>query len=194
MINEQLITGTVSGNGYLFKGELSLTKDGKLEVSVEKDGKVYEINLLTPVSGTVIIDAETEDNAKALKVNTEFNSSVSLAQDTENKLTGNSARVTLSGYDFADYVQNGEYDVDQLNSAYQPSVKFGVIKNGKDLTKISSIEFYVYNEQTEDITIDIFLEKQDNGVSTQVSYDKVTLYANTWTKVVVDNFNVFGVG
>lgn len=185
-LNGVNLSGENSGSGKLYKGAVELNANGKVIVCTEKDGVNYSLDLFTPVSGNVVIDAETQDSVKAFKVDTQYGSSVALANDVDS-IKGNCARINLSGYNFKDFAQSGEYDVDQLNSAYKPGVKFGL---GKGLNEISSVEFYVYNEQDSDVTIEVFLEKDDKGMLIPVSYDKVILYGKTWTKIVIDNFYV----
>ncbi len=188
-INGESVLGENSGEGKVYRGKVALTANGRAQITVQKDGVDYDIELLTPVSGSIIIDAETEDSVKALKVDAQYGSSVSLYNGNA-FTTGNSAKVVLSGYDFNNLENSGDYDISQLNSAYKPSVKFDFTTSGKTLKDISSIEFYVYNEQDEDLTIEVFLEKEDKGMLVNFVYDKVILYKNSWTKIVVDNFNL----
>lgn len=188
-IADKNVQGLPCGEGKVFRGSIALNTNGKMSVTAIKNGIEYSVNLYMPVQGNVLLDAETFDCVKAFKVDSQFNSSVSLNESNDIEF-GNSARVVLSGYNFKEYAESGEYDVEQLNSSYKPSVKFDFVKNSKTLKDISSIEFFVYNEQENDIMIEVFLEKEENGMLVSVMYDKVMLYGKTWTKIVVDNINV----
>lgn len=189
-INGQQLSGSVQGNGKVYSGQVQLNSEGKILIAVIKDGVEYQLSLTAPVEGNIIIDAESDDSIKALKVDEKYNSYVELCSEFESIMFGNCARVVLTGYDFTGIAEKEGYNVDQLNAAYMPSVKFDIVQNGKDLSNISSIEFYVYNEQEKDITVEVFVEGSNNGMNVTVSYDKIILYAKTRTKVVVDNFNV----
>jgi hypothetical protein len=181
----ETLTGEASGSGRVYQGEIALSANGKIELAVTKGAERYSLNLLTPRAGTVVMDG-TESTLSQLLTNTQYGSLVEQGEDGV-------AKVTLSGYDFwKDYdpsVDYGyEYDGDQFNSAYKPNFKFSLIRDSKDLRDVASVEFFVFNAQDEDVTVEIFFEQTKNGVVNPVRYDEIILRANAWTKVTVDNF------
>ena len=189
-INGNTLSGTESGKGMLYKGEVPLNEDGSLTLAVSKDGAVYEVNVFTAVAGVMYADFDSVGGAELFKTNTQFGSS-SMINASSEQLLGNNAKITLAGYDFAELAAiDPTLDAEQLNASYQPSVKWNIVSSGKTLRDISSIEYWIYNPQDENITIEIFVEKEQGGMLVPVTYDKVILYANQWTKITMDNFNV----
>lgn len=193
-INGEAVTGVASGNGVKYSGKIDFNADGKIALTVTKDGKAYSATLYTPTSGSILADFNKADDVSVIKVDEKYGSSVIV--NGENALTfngetkGNNAKITLCGHNFSADLENGDQNqINQWNAAYLPSVKFD-IPNGKSLADVSSIEYWLYNGQSENITVEIFVEKNQGGAIETVLYDKVTLYAGTWTKITMDNFNV----
>ena len=189
-INGDTLLGSKSGNGMLYKGEVQLNEDGSLTLAVSKDGTVYQVNVCTAVAGVKYADFDGVGSEELFKTNTEYDSSVIINEGSE-QLLGNNLKITLAGYDFAELAtSDSTLDAEQLNASYKPSVKWNIAASGKTLEDISSIEYWIYNPQAENITIEIFVEKEQGGMLVPVTYDKVILYANQWTKITMDNFNV----
>lgn len=189
-INGNVLSGTESGKGTLYKGEAELCADGRLTMTVRKGEAAYTVNLLTAVTGVIYADFDEVGTAEAFKTNTAYGSLVTV-DDSGEKLLGKNAKITLSGYDFSAHVgADSAMDAGQLNASYQPSVKWNITSSGKTLRDISSIEYWIYNPQDENITIELFVEKEQNGMLVPATYDKVILYSKQWTKITMDNFNV----
>ena len=189
-INGNTVSGTKSGTGTLYKGDVQLSADGSLALTVSKDGVSYTVNSLTAVAGVMYADFDGCGSVALFKTNTEFDSSVAINNQSE-LLSGNNAKITLAGYDFSQLVEeDSTLDAGQLNASYQPSVQWNILSDGKTLADVSSIEYWIYNPQEENITIEIFVGKEENRTLIPATYDKVILYSKQWTKITMDNFNV----
>lgn len=192
-INGSSVAGVASGSGKKYSGKIAFGANGQMTISIAKNGKTYSVTLLTPTQGTIRANFDDANDVSALKVDEKYGSSVVSNSDcnlTVNGVAfGNNAKVTLSGHNFSLDEGVGEQG-SQWNNAYQPSVKFDISNDGKTLSDVSSIEYWVYNSQSNDITVEIFVEKNQNGAIETVLYDKVNLYASKWTKITMDNFNV----
>ena len=180
ILNGQKLTGTVSGEGIHYEGELTIPADRKLVLSVQGQEASGTMNLLTPPQKVTVSEFETASDVSktflvASRDKVELNTAVSYA------VFGNSAKITL----------NGRADSDTIIKSYTPTFQIPMEKLGGKLTELYSIEFEIYNASSEDIEVMVYFERtSEQGVSVTSDYDKIVLKAGEWRKVVLDNFNL----
>lgn len=165
----EVLSGAESNGLKYYKGTYDITgATDSVKVTVGET----EISLPTGAKATVLIDFESEN------ASIKTSSGAITYQEVAYAKVGKSAKVTLTG--------NAE------DTSFKPYVYFGIFSNSFNLTDVSGIEFYVYNDSEADVEATLYLQIAENKVSSQSIYDVYILKAKSWTRVEIDNVQVLG--
>ncbi|MDR2202335.1 MAG: DUF4091 domain-containing protein [Clostridiales bacterium] len=167
-VNGSAATGTAAGSGLRFSGSLQMPSSKSLDLTFS-GGAAVSIPLSAPYA---LLNAfETADNVNAIKVSSY--AAATLNTSSAYALSGNSAKVELSGHKFPN---------DQATHAFKP--QFYVEFNPDT---VGAVKFSVYNPGATK-TYEVFLETSA-GTGTSV-YDTVKLAGGVWTLITVDNARI----
>ena len=167
-VNGKSVAGVISGNGYRYAGTEEINAEGQFIIGVGGEN-AGSITVKTLPQAEFISEFD-EDKI--------YLPALSGSADTA-ETTDNGVKVTLYGRnDSAAIIKN-----------YTPKFGFDLVKCGINLKGISAIEFVLYNSSDKDIWLNIGFEKADGAF---ISYDELTIAANTSRNIAVDNFAVFG--
>ncbi len=180
-VNNAVAVSTEAGEGRCYSGKVEISEQGSLCLDFTKNGEIKTLELLTVCSGEMVNGFETQEDLESCIVYRDYGSSVELSTAANTSRNGNSVKVLLRGYDFGN---------SNNNEQFSPGVSFSLSEMGKKLSETESIEFWVYNARSEDVVAESYLEGvSSEGGKISFSYDTISLHANSWTKIVVDNFN-----
>ena len=186
-INGNTLTGQPCQNGIKYQAKIDFNKNG-LEIKCSNGQKAQKITLQTKLPTVLAVGYENEQQVSKITVKTNYDSVVGLNTNSNYVRSGEgSAEVVLSGYIFRK--TNGHKDT--VNTiAYKPGFTINTsdlgLNNG--LTGCEEIYFYVYNAgSTREYEVYV------GGNMQSITYDKVVLKQNEWTKVSITNMNIVSI-
>lgn len=182
LANDQPVESKAAGQGLCYSATVALPADGRMVLEFESGGDVQELVLVCPENGTEFKAFEEASELSDCKIYEQFGSKLTINTNERYSVSGNSAKLVLEGHDFADANHNQQF---------LPSVTFDLSTTDKKLTQINAIEMWVYNDSDKDLRTELFLHGEDaKGNTSTVVYNNVYLKANSWNKIVLDNFQV----
>lgn len=180
-VNGSAVTATTAGEGKCYSETIELPKSGKLTLEFISNGETEKMELWTVAQGTLMNGFESADDVAQSIVYKEYGSNAELNTNASYSKNGNSVKIKLSGHDFGN---------ESYNEQFIPKVGYSLKDKDLKMSEVESIEFWVYNPQSEDIEVQSYLsgDTKDRGTITFL-YDTLYLHAKSWTKVTIDNFN-----
>ena len=179
-INEKAITSVQAGEGKCYQGTLDIAKLEAIDMTFSQGETQTLLNLMVS-GGDALNDFESAAELKDCVVYSNFGSAVTLNTDFNYARKGNSAKVVISGHDFGNEAHNNQF---------RPGMSFSLEDTGKKMSEMESIELWVYNADSKDTKVQVYLEGvSKTGDKVNFTYDTVNLKKNSWNKVIIDNFS-----
>lgn len=175
-LNGENLTGTAtsSGGGRTYSApSASYPESGYLEIGLSGSAE-GSVSLYVGKAPAELFGTETEQDLANVQVYEDFNSSLSLNEDASFARSGNSLQIELGGYVF---------DREADTTTFRPSATFAV----SGLADTESISFWIYNAGPE---LQISVDAYNDTTGMTYSTDMLTLAANSWRKITIDNFTV----
>ncbi len=182
-VNGQDISGVSANSGVKYVKKVAYN-DRALTVSCADGSNSMSVTMDTFVEPTLINGFENQTDLEKVSVYERFDSQKSTNTNSQYIYSGEgSLKAILSGY--KNFVNL------ETVSTYMPQVSFDLANYGiGGLDELDYLYFYVYNAGTERI-YDVYITALENGMPVEKKYDSLKLKANTWTKILLSDWNIF---